>query len=293
MRNVPPALKAHLQQSVTTTCRLLKIQLKNGETHGLCTLDRDVEYAGTTYSAINGFDASVIASDASFGVDNAEGYALLSAEVPGITVEKVKRGELDDASWECFLVNYEDLTQGHILLDAGDLGEVRLVRDTVYIPELVSFAMRLRQTTGHVDSRTCRAIFGSEANSQLGCGVDVSTLWVTKSVLGIGEESNRVFSVDSLPYTPAELVPGRVEWLSGDNVSARMYQVEIVGDNVIQLLEPVAFPIQAGDSFRIRPDCDKRFETCRDRWGNKLNFKGENLIPVNDGSAAQTPGTSV
>lgn len=92
MRTVPPALKAHLQQSVTTTCRLLKINLKNGESHGLCTLDRDVEYEGTTYSALNGFDPSVIATDASFGVDNSEGYALLSAGIPGITVEKVRRG---------------------------------------------------------------------------------------------------------------------------------------------------------------------------------------------------------
>lgn len=298
MRNIPSALKAHLQEPVTTTCRLLKIVLKDGREFGLASLDRRVTYQGLDYEAINGFNPSAIASDTSFSIDNSEGFALVSGPLPGVTTEMVERGEMDDATWECYLVNYEDLTMGHILLDAGDLGEVRLVRDTVYIPELVSYAMRLRQTIGHVDSKTCRAVFGQDAMGQLGCGVDVSALWYPKDVLGAGEESTRVFSVDTIwPYTPEELVPGRIEWVTGDNVSARQYQIEQVVesdvDAVIYLLEPTPFPITSTDQLRLRPDCDKRFETCRDRWGNMINFKGENLIPLNDGNPGETPGSVV
>ena len=98
-RNVPPALLAHLQQSVTTTCRLLRITLNDGRVFGMTTLDREVEYLGVTYSAVNGFDPSITATDTGLSVDNAEAYALLSADVPGITVEMVAAGELDDAQW--------------------------------------------------------------------------------------------------------------------------------------------------------------------------------------------------
>ncbi len=293
MRKIPVPLQNHLQQPVTTTCRLLKLTLTDGREVGLATLDRDVVYDGVTYSAINGFDASVIATDASFGIDNAEGYALLSGTLSGITAEMVKRGDLDDATWECRLVNYEDLDAGHLMLDAGDIGEVRVVRDTVFIPELVSYAMRLRNALGGVDSRTCRATFGLRADTQLGCGVDTAPLWRNGTVDGIGAEDRRVFADSALDPGPHPLAPGRLQWQSGDNVSQRHYQIERHADGTFELMEPLPFPVQAGDTFRVRPDCDKTFESCRDRWDNMLNFKGEPFIPINDGTAAQTPGVTV
>src|SRR5690554_5087897 len=118
MRRIPAALKAHLQQPVTTTCRLLKIKLKDGREFGMSSLDQDVIFQGTTYHAANGFDPSVIATDASFDIDNSEGFALLSADIPGITPEMVFRGELDDGTWEMLLVNYRNLSQGAMVLDA-------------------------------------------------------------------------------------------------------------------------------------------------------------------------------
>ncbi|WP_299589781.1 DUF2163 domain-containing protein, partial [uncultured Microbulbifer sp.] len=71
MRQIPPALQAHLDSGVTTTCKLLKITLSDGRQFGAATLDRDVVYEGLTYYAQNGFDSSIIASDTSFDVDNA------------------------------------------------------------------------------------------------------------------------------------------------------------------------------------------------------------------------------
>lgn len=290
MRNIPAALKAHLQQSVTTTCRLLKIELRDGSAYGLTSLDRDVIYDGVTYSAINGFNPSVIATDTSFDIDNSEGYALLSANVPGITADMVRRGDLDDAGWVMLLVNYEDLSQGHVILDKGDLGEVKLTtEDTVYIPELVSYAMRLRQTIGHVDSRLCRAIFGTPADSQTGCGVDVTALWENGSVTTIDDP---YYSFGGF-VTATNVLPGRLQWLTGDNASSRVYALESFEGGIVSLFERMPFPIKSGDTFKIRPDCDKSKKTCRDRWLNLINMKAEPDIPTSDGTAAQTPGATV
>lgn len=292
-RRISPELKAHLTQPVTTTCRLLAIVLSDGRRFGMTTLDQDVEYLGTTYSSVNGFDSSVIATDAGLSVDNAEGRVLLAADIPGITLEMVAAGELDNARWEMLLVNYRDLTMGHVIIDAGDLGEVSVQDGFIFAPELLSFAMRLRQSIGHYWSRNCRAEFGTPNRGQAGCGVNAEPLWQQGSVTGVHDEPFRVFADTALVLDP---VPNtaRVQWLSGPNAGNRLYQVEAYSETsgTIALVEPTPFRIQPGHGFQIRPDCDKTPDACKS-YGNWLNFKGEPLIPVGEGVAAMTPGASV
>jgi uncharacterized phage protein (TIGR02218 family) len=300
-RSVPAALQQHLELSATTTTRLLKVTKRDGTVYGLAMLDRDVVYddgqGEVTYSATNGFDASAIASDTGYSIANSEGYALLSKGlVPGVTVEDVEAGELDDGQWVCYLVNFEDLTpRRHILLDAGDIGEVRVKDGVVWLGELVSYIQRLKQPVGHVWSRQCRAIFGTPANSQTGCGIPLATLWAAGEVTAVGAETNRVFTGDVLtndsPGPP--LVPGRVQFLTGDN-AGREFAIEERDGLTLTLAEPTNYPIEPGDTYRVRPDCGKRFvEDCIEIWDNGLNFKGEPHIPVGDATAVQAPGAEL
>ncbi len=63
---------------------------------------------------------------------------------------------------------------------------------------------------------------------------------------------------------------------------------------VVTLSEPAIYPIQVGDTFRIRPDCAKRYqEDCINVWANGPNFKGEPLIPTGDATAIQAPGAQL
>jgi uncharacterized phage protein (TIGR02218 family) len=41
-------------------------------------------------------------------------------------------------------------------------------------------------------------------------------------------------------------------------------------------------PIEVGDTFDITAGCDKRLETCRDRFSNVVNFGGFPHMPGND-----------
>lgn len=300
MRNVPAALQTHLNGNATTTTRLLKIILRDGRVFGLAMFDQNVDYddgqGPVTYYAANGFDPSTLSGDIDFSVDNAEGYALVSkAPVPGITTEMVEAGELDDAQWIMYLVNFEDLTSGrHVILDAGDLGEVRTRYGMIWIPEFLSYGMRLKQTVGSVWSRQCRAIFGSPAASQTGCGVNIEPLWVHGEVVSVGAESNRVFTGTLLYNSPGIVpFPGRVQWLTGDN-AGREFATENIDGDVCTLNETTSYPIQPGDQYRIRPDCRKRYrEDCIQTWNNGPNFKGEPLIPVGDATQVQTPGAQL
>jgi uncharacterized phage protein (TIGR02218 family) len=293
VRNIPGDLYDHLQEDVTTTCRLLKITLQDGTSYGLCSLNKDIVYEGVTYSALNGYDPAIIATNGGMTVDNSEAVALLSADISGITLEMALAGALDDATWEMLLINWADTSQGHIVLDAGDIGEVKVVNDMVYIPEIISFSMRLKQSIGGVWSRRCRAVFGTDASSQTGCGVDADSMWVAGEVTSVGDEPKRVFADSSISVSPAP-VPGRVRWLTGKNASSRLYQVEGFSSvsGTIALLEPTPFIIEVGDEFEIRKDCNKSPSDCTS-YGNLINYKGEPYIPVGDGLESQTPGAQV
>ena len=55
------------------------------------------------------------------------------------------------------------------------------------------------------------------------------------------------------------------------------------GDAVIvELWQAMAEPIAPDDTFVVTAGCDKRFDTCRERFGNVLNFRGFPHIPGND-----------
>lgn len=299
MRTVPAPLQAHLNQASTSTTRLIKITLKNGDIYGLAMLDRDVVYddgdGELVYSATNGFDPSTLSSDIAFAVDNSEAMALLERSSGGITLEMIEAGEVDDAEWICYLVNWQDLSMGHAILDAGDVGPVRDKHSMLWLLELLSYAMRLRQPVGSVDSRTCRAEFGTPADSQTGCGIDLTPLWVYGEVVSVGAETNRVFTGSGVNDSGQDIVPfpGRVQWLTGAN-AGREFGVEDLDDITVTLGETTGYAIQVGDEYRIRPHCGLRYtEDCIGVWGNGINFKGEPYIPVGDGVAAQTPGAQV
>lgn len=297
-RTVPAELQTHLNGAATTTTRLLRITTKAGASFGLSMLPSDIDYDDgdglLTYRAASGFDPSALANDLGFTVSNTEGRALLSADLD-ITLEMVQAGELDDATWRLYLVNFADLTAGrHVLLDAGDLGEVRTQFAMVWIPELVGYGMRLRQPVGSVWSRTCRAEFGTPADGPKGCGVNSDAYWFNGSVSAVGAETNRVFTGTAADDSNAlTLQPGVLEWLTGDNAGKR-FGVEEVNVLVLTLAEATPYPIQVGDTYRARPDCAKRFlEDCRDKFNNAVNFKGEPHIPVGDSSGVQAPGAQL
>lgn len=298
MRTIPRRLLEHLQQPVTTTTRLLKIMGRGPSplVYGLSMLDQNITYddgdGELTYYATAGFDPSAFASDTGYSVDNAEGMALISEEVPHVSVEMIEAGELDDGRWACYLVNWADLSMGHMLLDAGDLGEVRTRYGMVWIPELLSYMARLKQPVGSVWSRSrCRAIFGTPAAAQDGCGVSLAPLWQSGIVLAVGAETNRVFTADTGTDSPTPSnYPARVQFLTGAN-AGREFATESIDGTVFTLAETTGYPIAEDDTFRWRPDCGKRYlEDCRDIYDNRVNFKGEPLIPVGDSTAVQAPG---
>lgn len=293
-RRVDPALFAHLQGQVTTVCELLRLRLVDGRVFGITSLDRDIFYDNMWWRAVTGLDSSVIKTDTDLSVDNSEATTLLfnALRQDGLTIDEVNSGVLDDGRYEFFIINYENTEQAH-LLDAGDIGEVKVVNNRVSTMELLSYAVRLRQSVGGVDSVRCRAVFGTFRDTQTGCGVNADLLWKNGTVTGVGSEKRRVFADSSIPLATVPLT-GRIQFTSGKNRSPRLYQVEAYSavSGTVAMIESAPYDIEIGDTFKIRPDCNKLPDDCK-RYGNFINYKGEPYIPVADGLEGATPNAQL
>jgi hypothetical protein len=173
-RNVPVALQAHLDSGATTTCVLLKItpQIEQSLTSdppvplGLTSLDVDVTYDDGTssdgalrYYAGIGTELSNASATADMAIDNAEASALVAGaefDVPATETDLIA-GLYDFADWVAYLVNYEDLSMGHVELGSGRIGQVRVIdAGQRFTFETLGLTQALKQSIVQKDSGASR-----------------------------------------------------------------------------------------------------------------------------------------
>lgn len=90
---------------------------------------------------------------------------------------------------------------------------------------------------------------------------------------------------------------GILTWLNGENQGRSMEVKSFVnsgfgvpvtagsGGAIFDLFLPMPSPIQVNDSFSVNRGCDYMFSTCRDKFDNVNNFRGEPHIPTPEQSA--------
>lgn len=311
-RFIPPQLKGHLQGEETTTCYLLRIQsVKPGyDPYGVTSLDIDIEYddgRGTiVYSAPIGVQMSAMQAVANLGIDNAQASSLMPEYDVPISEADIRAGVYDYATFDLYLVNWSDLSQGHVLLRSGTIGEVTIDQNGLsFATEFRGLGQTLRQSVCEKDSLSCRAIFGSqrEGDSTGGpvvsrgwCGFDAQSLLETASVSSVGAENTLTFTISPFPHVADYLNPGIITFLTGLN-AGRTYEVDTnTAGGVITLSYETDFPIQNGDSLEYRPDCSKLARDsekgCLHWFGSEwtLHFRGEPDIPIGDAGVIEIPG---
>lgn len=302
LRYVHPELQASLDGRRTSLCRVLRIKPRNGPAFGIASLNRMVAYNDgngvVEYCARYGFDPSAIEATANTSIDNAEVSALLgvpdSYDAWGITEEMIETGYLDGASFIQYLIDYENAGTGkHAELHSGKLGQIRLPRTGVCIVECRDRMQQLAQRSMCVrDSITCRNIFGQNKNG-VGCFADAEALWVPFTVTNIVEADLEFASTD-LTAADDTYFPGKVEWLTGDNVG-RAQEVHsflsVGGVGVVTLAHTTRSFIQLGDTGRIRPDCTKIRDGDRGCkfYGQIKNYDGELDTPEAESRMTQSP----
>jgi uncharacterized phage protein (TIGR02218 family) len=277
MKTLPPALQAHLDSGATTLAWCWRIERSDGVVFGFTDHDQPLAFAGVTYEPDSGFAASEIRSGVELAVDAQDAEGVLTSDT--IAETDILDGRWDNAAVEVWRVNWEAVSQ-RVLMRRGAIGQVRRGR-LAFVAEVRSLAHVLNQTVGRTFQHACDAELGD-----VRCGVDLDDPAFKASGSVTTVTGDRSFTASGLGgFAAGWFTLGRLSWASGPNAGrlAEVASHDVVGSvRWLTLLEAPVRPIAVGHDFLVRAGCDKRLETCRDRFANVVNFRGFPHIPGQD-----------
>lgn len=285
MRTLSPGLAAHVAGEATTLCRCWSLTRRDGAVLGFTDHDRDLSFDSILFRANAGLEAAEASSELGFATGGGEVIGALAAS--GLSEEDLSRGLYDDARVALWLVNWADPSQ-RTLLEAGFVGEVKR-SDSNFTAEVRGLGKAFDEERGRLYTAGCSADLGDArcgvlALPALGTvSVTDGRLTITAPVLGSFQDGR--FSGGRLVFESGQNAGFSTEIRSHRNAD---------GAVILQLWQAAPRPIAVGDLFTALPGCDKRFATCRDKFGNGVNFRGFPHLPGNDfiigGTGAGDPG---
>lgn len=277
MKNIPPALQAHLDSGTTTLAWCWRITRADGVAFGFTDHDRVLAFDGTEFEPESGLTASEIRAGADLSVDAQDAAGALRSD--RITEADILDGRWDNAEVELWRVNWDNPAQ-RVLMRRGAIGLIRRGRHA-FVAEIRSMSHILGQTVGRTFQSSCDAALGDAR-----CGIDLED----PAFRGVGTVidglRDRAFTASGLVgFAAGWFRFGTLTWTNGPNAGRR---AEVLahdpsdGIAVITLLEAPIRPIGAGDVFTIHAGCDKRIANCGQKFGNVVNFRGFPHIPGQD-----------
>ena len=277
MRELPDGLAEHLDGGVTTLAWCWRVERTDGVALGFTDHDRDLAFADTVFLAESGMTASDMDQSVGLSVDSSDVVSRISDDA--LTERDLAAGLYDGARVSIFRVNWVDVSQ-HVLLRVGVIGEVTRGAHQ-FKAELRGLSHALQQERGRLYQYQCDADLGDGR-----CGIDLTlaehrATGVVSAVLS----ASRFEATGLSSFSSADLTGGKLVWSHGLNSlqAIEVHAHSIVGDSVVlELWQTPSEPIEVGDTFVVTAGCDKRIETCRDRFANAVNFRGFPFIPGND-----------
>jgi len=265
--------------AVTRLAQCWRIERTDGVTQAFTSHDKPLIVDGVTYQPANSFSASQLSSDTEMSVADVELLGAIDSD--DISAAALLAGVYDHAEVELFLVDWSDLTIPPTVVRRGWVGTIGQA-GPAFKAELRGLGQRIQQPVIDSYSAECRVdLFSTK------CGLHRASFAVSAAVTALTDGSlgaasdNRVFFASALTQDAGYFEYGEVWWTSGEN-DDRKAEVRAFEDGRVELWEPMGLDIAVGDTFTIYPGCNKSFATCKAKFDNVLNFRGEPHVPGND-----------
>lgn len=108
------------------------------------------------------------------------------------------------------------------------------------------------------------------------CGL-LSADFAVNTTIGTNSTPNRILCDLSQPQ--GWFTQGVVEFLEGANIGIkRTVRLHEAGSLILTL--PLLKMPEIGETIRVYPGCDKRLDTCTNRFNNRARFRGAPFVPV-------------
>ena len=276
MHTIPPALQTRLDSGVTTLCRCWVITRADGVTQGFTDHDDDTTLDAVSCHAGGGLTGSEVTQKLGFAVDSSELSGALAGD--SLNEADLAAGRYDAATIEIWLVDWSEPAL-RVLLAKGTLGEVRR-EGQAFTAEVRGLSERLAQESGRLYTAACSADLGDGR-----CRIDLSNPTFRGAGAVILPEATAAFTASGLDsFEDGWFAAGKLIFTSGANNGLSVEVKNHRKGAAVRLTLWQAMPeqIEAGDTFVVTAGCDKRFDTCRARFNNAVNFRGFPHIPGND-----------
>jgi uncharacterized phage protein (TIGR02218 family) len=279
MKSLSSSLQSHLNSGATTLAWCWRLTRRDGAVQGFTDHDRDLVFDATTVAAATGFTASEIKDTVGLSVDNLEVESALSSA--SLNEDDLAAGLYDDAAIEIWRVNWADTSQ-RVLMRSGSIGEVRRA-GSAFAAEVRGLAHYLQQPKGRLFQYACDADLGDAR-----CTVDVDDPAFKGTGTVVTAASRRRLTASGLDSFAADwFTRGLLTFTTGANTGrAQEVRRHSVSPVTIELWQPFAQAIAAGDTFTVTAGCDKQLATCQAKFANAVNFRGFPHMPGNDFVAA-------
>lgn len=254
--------------ALTSLAFCWKVERRDGAGLGLTSHDRTLVVGGTTYRPSPAMTPAAVRLRAGLEPQRGEVEGVLSAAA--LSEPDLEAGRWDGARVSLFAVDWENPGGGQVVLSGGRLGPVA-VKDGGFAAELVGAADALAAPACPETSPECRAELGDRL-----CRVDLAG---RRQFFGVTSSDGARFVLDQA--VDARFLLGEACVVDGDNGGWRSRVIAVAANEVV-LRDVPLFTIAAGCRVRLTEGCDKRFATCRARFANSANFRGEPHLPGND-----------
>lgn len=268
-------------ERATTRARAWALTRADGVVMGFTDHDRDLTFEDVLFRADTGMTARALVQATGLAVDNTEAAGALRDG--GLSEADIAAGRYDGAALVIWEVDWADVAYRRVLF-RGSLGEITRAGGA-FRAELRGLTEPLNRAGGRVFGALCPAVLGDTA---CGFALDTPGFAAEVAVLAVGEGGAVLHLPPLEDFAPGWFAEGRVVFQGGAAgglvgfVRRDEPGAGVEGARRVELWSaPGAVPM-AGDALRIEAGCDKRFETCRVKFANQVNFQGFPHVPGDD-----------
>jgi uncharacterized phage protein (TIGR02218 family) len=273
-------IAALLAQPVTTLAYGWRLERRDGVTLGFTSHDRDVVFDGLLLRASPGIEPTSVVERMGFDNGGLDVRGALTSDA--LSRGDIEMGRWDGASLQLFMFDWNDLAKPAQSMASGSLGTISLTGDA-FETVFNGPASALGGPVAPLTSPTCRANFCDES-----CGLN--RLRFTREALAISSNGETIVLATGTGLGVRDYGAGELRWLEGPNCGL-IAPILAHANDEISLFNPPPYGIDAPTRIMLVQGCDKRLETCRDRFANMVNFRGEPHLPGID-LLTRYPGAS-
>jgi uncharacterized phage protein (TIGR02218 family) len=245
-----------------------RLERSDGAGIGLTSHDFSLSNDGAAYRPTPGIVPAAVTRSLGLEPQSSEVAGALSHEA--LDEQDLAVGRWDGAAVRLFAMDWSAPESAVIDLIGGELGEVA-IEGSGFSAELRGAASKLGNAVCPSTSPQCRAQFGDKR-----CRIDLAGR--SRRAKIIAHDSGEL-TLDQ-PIDDRFLL-GRLRYLSGANCG-RSTVIIAVDETTVQVRDLPRGEIEPECLVELREGCDKRFETCVERFANAANFRGEPHLPGAD-----------